>query len=745
MNKTISINISGFVFNIEEQAYDILKDYLDSIKQYFKPQEGGADIIADIEARIAELFQQQVNEEKAAITLNDVQTVIKSMGQPFEMVDEEEAAQEEPKTKSGRADYEPREKKVFRDSEEKVLGGVCSGLAAYFGIDALWVRLIFVLVAFWGGGGVLIYIILWIAIPEAVTTADRLRMRGKPVNVSNIEKSIRDGAKEIGDDINEFIKNAENQKNFKNGTRQATNVVQRFINALVQIIGFILKSALKFGAVIAVVVGITVLTVMVLVFFASFSVSGFLFSDVVGMVIPDGTQKVLLLVALFLAFLIPTLVVLIRAFQVLLKQGSISKPYLIGAFVTWLVCIIFLFAQGTVLLVDLKSSATINSELELKDATRDRYYISSLEPREAVTHHFWGRNTFSADGFYFDNGQFFYKNVNLKVERSNDQEYHLITRYYSKGRDYNNAVENAKEVVYEIDQSDSSILLSPYLSIHEGAYRWQEVTVILLVPEGKEVVFQNYTRDITNYIGGSTGFYSNYANKVFKMSSNGLEHVAAVASESGPDGLISYSMSGFNAVDIDSDENIRIELVEGKDYKVEVAQELYQHDGFKVYMRGKELRIRVDDSWNWELPDVPIHIRVECPDFDEINCSGSSESFISSSRPGDLELNIYGASKSTVNGYFDDLDIKVAGVADIILTGTADNFDAEVTGSSKIHGMKMVARRADVELHGICKTELHVTDILRVEANGSSSLTYKGKPTLIQNVSGLSKITSIDN
>lgn len=746
MNKTISINISGLVFNIEEQAYDILKDYLDSIKTYFKSKEGGTDIIADIEARIAELFQQKVSEEKAAITLDDVQSVIEGMGQPFEMVDDEETEQE-PTSKSANTerDFQHREKKVFRDPDEKVLGGVCSGLAAYFGIDSLWIRLVFVLVTFSGGAGVLIYIILWIAIPEAQTTADRLRMRGKPVNVSNIEKSIREGAKEIGDDINDFIHNPENRRSFKTGTKQAGNVVQRFISALVQIIGFIVKSAFKFAAIIVVIVGITVLTGLVFSFFASFGVFGFVFHDLLGMIVPGEALKMLMIISMFLVIFIPVLIVLIRAFQVLLKQGSIGKPYLIGAFVIWIVCIVSLFAQGTLLLVDVRSSASVNTEVDLKNPGADRYYISSLAPKERITYHFGDRSNFSVDEFYFDNDQFFFKDVSLKIERSNDEYFHLITRSYSKGRDYNGALENAREVVYNVDQSDSSLLISPYLSIKEGVYRGQDVSVILLVPEGKEVVFENYTRDINNHIGSSTGFYSNYANKVFRMSANGLEHVAGIHSESVEDDMISYSMSGFDKVDIDCDERIRIELIEGKDHRVEVSNQLYNKRGFKVYMRGRELRIRLDDLWKWDLPDVPVHVRIESPDFSEINCSGQSESYISSDRPGDLELNIYGSSKSTINGYFDDLDLRVAGIADITLTGTSNTLNAEITGSSKIHGMDMVIRRGDVEMHGICDTELHVTDVLRVEANGSSTLTYKGTPTLIQNVSGLSKVISIQD
>lgn len=745
MNKTISINISGLVFNIEEQAYDILKDYLDSIKTYFKSQEGGSEIIADIEARIAELFQQKVSDDKAAITLDDVESVIQGMGQPFEMVDEEETNQEETKEEKTSHTEEPRERKVFRNPDEKVLGGVCSGLAAYFGIDTVWVRLIFIMVALWGGGGALIYIILWIAIPEAVTTADRLRMRGKPVNVSNIEESIRNSAKEIGDDISDFISNPEHRKSFGKGTKQASNVIQRIISAVVQVIGFVVKTAFKIVAILLVIAGISALTALVLSFLASFGVFGFVFSDLITVVVPDGFQKVTLMVSVFLVILIPVLIVLVRAFQVLLKQGTIGKPYLVGAFAIWILCVIVLFVQGTSLLIDIRSSASMETEIALKNPGANRYYIASLEPKGRVNYHFGNHSSFSPDNFYFDDGRFFFKDVSLKIEKSNDEDFHLITRLYSKGRNYNYALENAKEVEYSIDQTDSSIILSPYISIEDAVYRGQDVLVVLLVPEGKEVVFENYTSDIENYIGRQTGFYYDYPNKIFKMSSDGLEHVAVVKSDSNNNDMIAYSMSGFTDVEIDSDENIRIELIEGSDYRVEVSKFLYNQKGFKVYRRGKELRVKVDDLWQSDLPDVPVHLRVVCPDFDEISCSGRSESYISSDRPGDLELNIYGASKSTVKGYFDDLDVRVAGIADITLTGTADRMDAEVTGSSKIHGFDMVVRTADLELHGVCQTELYVTELLRAEANGSSTLKYKGTPTLIQNTSGLSKIQHVEN
>jgi phage shock protein PspC (stress-responsive transcriptional regulator) len=204
MKKTFSINISGIIFHIDEDAYQKLNAYLEKLKSHFRNTEGRDDIINDIESRIAEILQERLTDKKEVVSLKDVNEVIKIMGQPSDFAEESEDD-----TSQVNENYYTPGKRLFRNPDNKIIGGVSSGIATYLNIDALWIRLLFIITLFAGGTGVFVYIILWVAMPEASTTADRLQMKGEAVNIDNIEKSIRkefDGMKTRVNDFSDKAK-----------------------------------------------------------------------------------------------------------------------------------------------------------------------------------------------------------------------------------------------------------------------------------------------------------------------------------------------------------------------------------------------------------------------------------------------------------------------------------------------------------------------------------------------------------
>ncbi|MFT4665048.1 MAG: phage shock protein PspC (stress-responsive transcriptional regulator) [Polaribacter sp.] len=197
MNKVFNINLGGYPFTIDEDAYEHLNQYLDAIHGHFRKSEGYEDITTDIEDRMAELFQD-LRDGRPIVTLKTVTSAIDTMGTPEEFGAEAVGAS----TSSPEEDDEPlveRDfgvnpgKRLFRNPDDQVIKGVCSGIAAYFGIgDPLWVRLAFVLLTISGGLGIPLYLILWAVLPQAVTSADRLAMKGQPINVSNIAKTVEE-------------------------------------------------------------------------------------------------------------------------------------------------------------------------------------------------------------------------------------------------------------------------------------------------------------------------------------------------------------------------------------------------------------------------------------------------------------------------------------------------------------------------------------------------------------------------
>ena len=201
MKKTFTINLSGTIFHIEEDAYEALQKYLVAIKNHFGTSEEGKEITSDIEARIAEIFSGKSSCNKNIITLDCVNEVIEIMGTPQNF---EEEIEEEPL-----AGQKKRKKRFYRDPEAKVLSGVCGGLAAYFNMDPVIVRILFVALAFvTTGAAILAYFILWIAVPNATTTAQKLEMRGEAVTVKNIEKFIKDEVNSVKESYHKFRKKA---------------------------------------------------------------------------------------------------------------------------------------------------------------------------------------------------------------------------------------------------------------------------------------------------------------------------------------------------------------------------------------------------------------------------------------------------------------------------------------------------------------------------------------------------------
>ena len=271
MKKTLNINIGSRVFNIDEDAYDLLSKYLESIKTYFKKIEIDEDIFEDIENRISEKFNSK-SESRQSLNLNDVDSIIEQMGtlddvkeayDDFEINEPKKQSQESSKKEnkkriyrnssdkviagvaSGLANYfglDPiifrlifiaslftgfgfiaylifwigipenesgrinENKRLYRDGDNKILGGVAYGLANYFGLDPAIIRVLFIVSLFIGGFGLLAYLILWISIPEAKTVGEKMNMKGYTLTLENIEKFIKEKLPQNDGKENIFVK-----------------------------------------------------------------------------------------------------------------------------------------------------------------------------------------------------------------------------------------------------------------------------------------------------------------------------------------------------------------------------------------------------------------------------------------------------------------------------------------------------------------------------------------------------------
>ena len=184
MKITVSINLGGYSFNIDEDAYSELKRYLKNLELHFAGEESSSEILSDIETRMAELFRTKITTFKQVINIDDVNQAISVMGMPEDISDNDR--------KSARDKFSsPGYHRMYRDPDNRIIGGVCSGMGAYWNIDPVIVRIIFVALVLAGGIGALVYLILYIVIPEAKTTAQKIEMKGDPVNIHNIKEAVK--------------------------------------------------------------------------------------------------------------------------------------------------------------------------------------------------------------------------------------------------------------------------------------------------------------------------------------------------------------------------------------------------------------------------------------------------------------------------------------------------------------------------------------------------------------------------
>ena len=339
MNKTVNINIGGLIFHIDEDAFQKLTRYFDAIRHSLSNSSGHEEIMKDIEMRVAELFSERQKSDKHVINLKDVDEVVKVMGQP------EDYRIDDDNSESNTKDFTSTtaRKKLYRDKEKGMIGGVCTGLGHYFGVDSIWIKIAFILFVFAGfGSGILAYFILWIITPEAVTTTEKLEMTGEPVTISNIEKKVR----EEFESVSAKIKNVDYDKMGNQVKATAENAGNKIGDVFSAIFGAFAK---VLGALIVVFSSLALLGVCVASVFLLFSSSlpeNTVFNHIqtpIGLETPLWAQGILLL----LAFGIPFFFILILGLKLLVTKlksiGGIAKYSLLAL---WIIAVGILISLG---------------------------------------------------------------------------------------------------------------------------------------------------------------------------------------------------------------------------------------------------------------------------------------------------------------------------------------------------------------------------------------------------------------
>ncbi|MFT5750486.1 MAG: phage shock protein PspC (stress-responsive transcriptional regulator) [Ancylomarina sp.] len=494
MKKTFTINISGSIFHIDEDAYEKLQVYLRSINAHFGVSEEGREIIADIESRISEIFNEKLSSKDQVVTETMIDEVVTIMGKPEEIFeidnDEEEVVTGTKPTRRGR--------RLFRDPDHRVFGGVASGISAYFGIDVVVIRLIFVVFFFLGYGfSFLLYIILWIVVPKANTTAQKLEMKGERVNISNIEKSIKDEYQDV-------------KENFDNMREKRGPQVRDGFDKGVDFAGSALRLVLKIVLIILglglIIAGfISLLTFLGSVIFTTTMIGPFSGMDLPGMMVPDmfftGMGIKLFSLGLILVIGIPLVMLMFIGIKLLVKFKTNNKAIGLTAFALWLGGIILLISVGLTQAKSYISSGTTHSDTEVLDS----FDSNTLYLRSEKNIDFnWHDANVDLDGVKIivqDDEKLVLGEPTLDIEKSQSGNFEIIMKKKSRGRNHGDAVENAEEIKYSWKQVDSLLIFDEYFTLPIGdKWRNQKLQIILKVPEGKVVYLDKSVDDIIHDI-----------------------------------------------------------------------------------------------------------------------------------------------------------------------------------------------------------------------------------------------------
>lgn len=477
MKKTVSVNIKGLNFMIEEDAYELLHQYMLRLESSLAGQKGAKDIVEDIELRIAELCQNYLSDKKQVIEKEDIEAIIAALGQPEDFLEEEETAGSENRTYT-QEQSAPKDKRLYRDLENAKIAGICAGLSNYFNIDVIVVRLIFLVFLFFGGFGFPLYIILWIIVPKASSSIDRLRMQGKPITVDSVKEEIDQATERL----------TSSSKSFAEKLRKDENITKRFSS-----IGRLITSVFGVGLIIT---GVFFLIIFLVLFFGGLRFvpiqgdSGFLsFSELGELLLSDSGDVVMSWLGIFLVAFSVILFLLSNGTFLVLRLKSrwakISSLSLIGLGIIGTVICIYI---GTKSARDVVSEAHVDQKTGTVDAPE--LVIRHLTAGESATQtysHRHGDDHFT-DPILLKGNRLTDHGIKFLYRPSKDSLYHIYQSMGANGYSYRNAQLKAKHISHKV-QLDSNVLwVDPEFSYpKKDKIRAQEVVIIVEIPQNKWV------------------------------------------------------------------------------------------------------------------------------------------------------------------------------------------------------------------------------------------------------------------
>lgn len=708
MHKTISLNLGGTVFHAEEPAFEILSQYLSAIRKNFRNEEGGEEIIQDIEARLAELFSERLQVSGTqALTEGIVHSVLSEMGKPEDFA---ESAEEETTRASSQSTYSPKPtRRLFRDPDDRLLGGVCGGLGAYVGVDPVWIRLLFAILFFGFGTGLFVYLLLWIIIPEAKTTTDKLQMRGDPVNLESINRFIRDEAT--------IIQNKTNSGAVRSSVNKGADIMLRIFQALV-------KGALYGLAAASVAISLAIIIGLTIGLFSLVLASNIPAENPMHVLL-SSNQILLGALTLFLLIGIPFFWLLYKGIAFLFKVPGPGMKSGYTLLLLWILGFVLAGITFTSVLNDYSEESVVRKEEKLPDSSLKKYIVKAL-PLETKRHHI----SFFGSGWSFHSkaeseGILSSDEVSLRLEKSKSGQFEIWQEISSRGSSESEATLLAARSRLSILQQDSVILIPSGIQLAENKWRNQRVEIIIKVPEGVQIDFDPSVRKL--WERAEDNDFSWADRRSTQRCEAGATGISCTEVSTGTIDFTgdskAFEFSDFT--EVEGEEDVRISISVGKPWKVRVFGP--DREEIQMERNGKRLIIISEE----EL-DEDTRVVIEMPTLSALRLSGAAECEILDFSQGNLEYRLSGASHLSFKGVAKDILSEASGASQVLLNGSAVSITHEGSGASQLEADGLEVKQADLEVSGAAHAEIKVLETLNAKASGASSIEYAGNPARVK-------------
>jgi len=521
MKKTIKISLQGTVFFIDEDAYPELKQYLSDIGNRFASGEEREEILQDIETRIAEIFTERLGGKREVVTGEDVAAMIALLGRPEDISDH----QAEGASSSGTAPGEAGKarKLLYRDPDNAVLGGVCSGLGTYFNTDPVWFRMAFILLTLVYGSSLLVYLVMWLIVPEARSTVQRLEMKGEPVNLNNISKNIN----------REFTKVKDNIKRIPESDtyHRSRNALQQFFYVIGEIILIFLKIIVIIIGITFVLAGLIILVALVSTFFFHFTQffpelmvgTSYYMPDLLALFTrPENVPYII--GSLILTLGIPMLALVYGGIKIIFNIRTRNRIVGVTFFVIWLISDISLSLFIADIAPNYAEKARITETIPVDMPSADTLFIQAAP---FTTEKIEEMISFDRNSIYRDRnaGELLSRPVlDIFFTGSSTPEIEVYRRARANSRTL--AVRRAGSIISGVTVEKNHILLIPFFRAGTTWYG-QEVDYRLRVPEGTVICLDRNLRPLLDYFIDNEEGLRGYdlAGKCWMMTEEGLQEV----------------------------------------------------------------------------------------------------------------------------------------------------------------------------------------------------------------------------